>query len=133
MAEKSRIKYNPVTWEIEIEGTEEFVRDYFDRLQSIIRESAPGGIKKRRKVKKVTSEKVPRAGKEPRRARVGTKTRGAKAIVMKLVTEAGEKGISSSELQQKTGLSPRQIWSIIYRAEKEGKVTKERRGVYRIV
>ena len=34
METKSRIKFNPVTQEIEIEGSEKFVKTYFDKIQS---------------------------------------------------------------------------------------------------
>jgi len=36
MGEQSRIKFNPVTKEIEIEGSEQFVKTYFDKIQSML-------------------------------------------------------------------------------------------------
>ena len=36
MASNSRIRFNPVTKEIEVEGTEKFVKTYFDKLQAMI-------------------------------------------------------------------------------------------------
>ncbi len=36
MKENSRIRFNPVTKEIEVEGTESFVKTYFGKLQAMI-------------------------------------------------------------------------------------------------
>ncbi|MEI7639303.1 MAG: hypothetical protein WCJ37_18465 [Syntrophus sp. (in: bacteria)] len=36
MGEQSRIKFNPVTKEIEIEGSESFVGTYFDKIQAML-------------------------------------------------------------------------------------------------
>ncbi len=36
MGEQSRIKFNPVTKEIEIEGSEKFVGIYFDKIQAML-------------------------------------------------------------------------------------------------
>ena len=36
MKENSRIRFNPGTKEIEIEGSEEFVKTYFNKLQAMI-------------------------------------------------------------------------------------------------
>jgi len=39
-------------------------------------------------------------------------------------------GISTVELKEKTGLAERQIWSIVNRASKAGKIKKVKRGIY---
>jgi len=36
MKEKSRIRFNPVTKEIEVKGSELFVKKYFNKLQAIM-------------------------------------------------------------------------------------------------
>ena len=36
MANNSRIRFNPVTKEIEVEGTEQFVKTYFAKLQAML-------------------------------------------------------------------------------------------------
>ncbi len=36
MNEQSRIRFNPVTKEIEIEGSEAFVKTYFNKLQAMM-------------------------------------------------------------------------------------------------
>jgi len=131
VVERSRIKYNPVTREIEIEGSEEFIREYFDRVQELVKEVKPE-VKERRGRRKTTQVETRKSIRKPRVTKEKVSMKGVKAMVMDLITKAGEQGISSAELQEKTGLSARQIWSVIYRAEKAGVVVKEKRGVYRI-
>ena len=48
MEERSRIRFNPVTKEIEVEGSEEFVRTYFDKLHQLLAQSSAGGELQRR-------------------------------------------------------------------------------------
>jgi len=120
--------------EMEIEGTEEFVRDHFERLLAIHREMVMEESKRQRSAARRAGQSEKRdANGGAGRTRTGRGPQGVKALVMNMLEEAGEQGISSAELQEKTGLAPRQIWSIIYRAEREGKVTKEGRGQYRIL
>ncbi len=109
--EKSRIKFNPVTKEIEIEGSEQFVKKYFSIIQTMITES------------RVSREPVP--VKRTRAGRKGSKT----ATVLALIGSA-KNGITTTDLKKKTGLADRQIWAIIYKAEREGKIRKAGRGVY---
>ena len=118
MAENSRIRFNPVTKEIEVEGSETFVKTYFDKLQAMILEIP----------------KAPAGRKEPKVASVEKKEPGVKRVsdidrVVKIIQESTE-GISTTELQNKTGLIERQIWSIVTRAAKLGKIKKVKRGVY---
>ncbi|MCX7982252.1 MAG: hypothetical protein N2572_04995 [Syntrophales bacterium] len=131
MVERSRIKYNPVTREIEIEGSEEFIREYFDRVQELVKREVPE-VKERKRVRKTSKTAARGSGRKPRKEKAAASTKGVKAKVMDLITKAGAEGISSIALQEKTGLSARQIWSVIYRAEKAGKIVKEKRGVYRL-
>ena len=51
------------------------------------------------------------------------------AAIVGLVQENAE-GISTTTLKEKTGLAERQIWSIVDRAAKEGKIRKIKRGLY---
>jgi hypothetical protein len=48
-------------------------------------------------------------------------------MVVRAIRGSGE-GITTAALKEKTGLAEGQIWSIVYRAEKQGKKTK--RGIY---
>jgi hypothetical protein len=144
MKENSRIRFNPFTKEIEIEGSETFVKTYFDKLQSII-SGAPGAAAeghkpaKARAAKKVKEE--PEAAKAAPAGKRRTKSgRAAKAEtggerithidrVVGLIQGSAE-GISTTELKEKTGLVESQIWSIVNRAAKMGKIKKIKRGLY---
>jgi len=44
MAKSSYLRFNPDTREIEIEGSEGFIKTYFDKLQQML-PSAPGEVK----------------------------------------------------------------------------------------
>jgi outer membrane protein assembly factor BamA len=158
MAERSRVRFNPVTKEIEVEGSESFVKTTLDKLLSII----PGAVKEEVKVKRVTKavKAAPKkkAGKKPKVVKVSpapkalkepkaVKTRPPKKVKKATKKEPGVKrvtnidmivgliqgsteGISTAELKEKTGLAERQIWSIVNRAAKLGKIKKLKRGVY---
>ena len=116
MQNNFRIRFNPITKEIEVAGTEKFVRTYFNKLQAMI-----SGLE----------EKT--TGVKPE-AKVGKKTKTAKKVtnIEKVVTliQGSKEGISTAELKKKTRLTERQIWSIVNRASKEGKIKKVKRGVY---
>ena len=123
MEENSRIRFNPSTKEIEIEGTEAFVKKYFNKLQAMVlgtsEETVPEDVNARpaRKAKEVTK-----------------KTFGAKRVtnidtVVGLI-KGSAGGISTAELKEKTGLTELQIWNIVNRAAKEGKIRKVKWGVY---
>jgi len=57
MAGRSRIRFNPVTKEVEIEGSESFVKTYLGKLQTMLSEAPE---------KKVAIKKEPKAVKAPR-------------------------------------------------------------------
>jgi len=135
MKNNSRIRFNPVTKEIEVAGTEKFVKTYFKKLQAMM--SGPAektvAVKKAPKAAKVALEK--KAEKKAKRV----KKTGKKAPTEKKVTnidavvsliQGAPEGISTSELKTKTGLNEPQIWSIVNRAAKAGKIQKVKRGVY---
>jgi uncharacterized membrane protein len=130
METRSRIRFNPATREIEIEGSEEFVRIYFGKVQKLL--LAPVGGKeekpkpprarpagKPKKMKKKTGPKVPK--KVPKETLLDS--------VVRLI-RGSEEGITTAVLKEKTGLAESQIWSIVYRAEKQGKIKKTKRGIY---
>ena len=118
MANNSRIRFNPVTKEIEVEGTEQFIKKYFGKLQTML----SGATEKKTKVASTKSKK-------PTKKRVKGKRVTNLATVLELIQGAPE-GISTTELKKKTKLSERQIWSIVDRAAKAGKIQKIKRGVY---
>ena len=53
MANNSRIRFNPVTKEIEVEGTEQFVKTYFAKLQAML----SGASEKKRHQERTESRK----------------------------------------------------------------------------
>ncbi len=139
MTEQSRIKFNPITKEIEIEGSEKFVKTYFDKIQSMlvgmtvssVKVSARGTARQA----KTGEEKPARNARElkkavPKTAEGKKAKRGSKMnTVLQLILDS-KQGITTTELKKRTGLTDKQIWAVIYRAEKMGKIRKERRGIY---
>ncbi len=113
MAENSRVKFNPVTKEMEIEGSESFVTATLDKLQEML----SGEPAKRQ------SEKAPKVPK------TGTIRGPLSKLVLTLIQSSTE-GISTAELKEKTGLKERQLWPIISRGKKIGKIKQMKRGVY---
>jgi hypothetical protein len=139
MSEQSRIRFNPMTKEIEIEGSEVFVKTYFDKLQAMM-----SGVTKKTKEKPKAVKRGPekKSKMEPK----GNSLSGKKAgkvdkagtpkkrvthigAVVELI-QANREGTSTSVLKEKTGLTERQIWSIVDRAANEGKIRKIKRGLY---
>lgn len=128
MEEKSRIRFNPVTKEIEIEGSEAFVKTYFQKLQELLSQNPR---KKKEKPPQATSAdpeiKTERARAEPGEKKPPKETQMDAIVAMVCRSEGG---VTTSALKEKTGLSERQIWSVVYRAEKQGKIKKTKRGLY---
>ena len=128
MAINSRIRFNPVTKEIEVEGTEQFVKTYFGKLQAML----SGAAEKKAAIMK---EPKPTKGRPPKKTKkVIKKKSGGKRItnrdsVIGLI-QASAEGIFTAELKKKTGLSESQIWNIVNHAAKEGKIRKIKRGLY---
>lgn len=125
MNKESRIRFNPVTKEIEIEGSEAFVKTYFDKLQAIMSQQ---GEKKRGVPKAAKTRTIKKAAKAAKMESPKKKTTHIGSVV-KLI-QANAEGISTATLKEKTGLAERQIWSIVNRAAKEGKIRKIKRGLY---
>ena len=137
MKNNSRLRFNPGTKEIEVEGSEEFVKTYFSKLQALMSGASEKkvAIKKEPKPVKATpvkaDKKKPKAVKAKKAAK---KAPGVKRVtnidtVIGLIKGSAE-GISTTELKEKTGLTERQIWGIVTRAAKEGKIRKLKRGLY---
>jgi hypothetical protein len=127
MKENSRIRFNPVTKEIEVEGSEKFVRTYFQKLQELLSQG-PGDKAKRGPKQKVRSvKKAKRAKAAPGRKKAA---KGTQADTVVALVNGSDGGITTSALMEKTGLTERQIWGIVYRAQKQGKIKKTKRGMY---
>ena len=140
MKSNSRIRFNPVTREIEIEGSESFVEAYFDKLQALMSEPSnklPEKPKAARvvpvKTVKMESKAIGSAPsnkvKQPIEGESEEKKMSNISAVVALI-QASAGGLSTAALKEKTGLSERQIWSVVNRASKEGKIRKQKRGVY---
>jgi hypothetical protein len=142
MKENSRIRFNPITKEIEVEGSELFVKSYFDKLQTMISRSQAktAAIKSKPNTVKVVQKKV---AKKAKVAKVGPARNASNAAkkkpnekkvtnIEKVITliKGSKEGITTVELKQKTGLAENQIWNIVNRATQEGKVRKMKRGLY---
>ena len=140
MKEKSRIRFNPGTKEIEIEGSEEFVKTYFGKLQGMI---SGGPEKTVKEPKAVKVRPVKKTKKEPKAAKSRPAKKAVKAtkkapgvkrvtnidMIVGLIQGSAE-GISTGALKEKTGLAESQIWNIVNRASKLGRIRKMKRGVY---
>ena len=109
MADRFRIRFSPATGEVEIEGTEAFVKKYFELLSEKIRE-------------------VPVPAAKPAGPKAGGRATNTDTI-LKLI-RASKSGVTTPDLSEKTGLTDKQIWPIIYKAEKLGKIKKAARGRY---
>jgi hypothetical protein len=143
MKENSCIRFNPVTKEVEVEGSESFVKTYFGKLQAMISGSPDKMEAVREKPKKVKAapknkaekkDKVVKASPVKKVRKVAKKEPGEKRVtnidaVVTLV-QASTEGISTAVLKEKTGLAERQIWTIVNRASKLGKIRKIKRGMY---
>ena len=139
MSEQSRIRFNPMTKEIEIEGSEVFVKTYFDKLQAMMSGLTKKTMEKPKAAKRGPEKKgkmKSRGNASPRMKagkvdKVGTPKKRVTHIgaVVELV-QASREGTSTSALKEKTGLTERQIWSIVDRAANEGKIRKIKRGLY---
>jgi hypothetical protein len=127
MVEKSRIKFNPVTKEIEIEGSEKFVKTYFTKIQALI-SGTKGTVAmapiKEKPVKKARPSKV--KGKKPTKQ----SKKGSNVDTVLTLVQKSPKGITTTELKKKTGLTDKQIWAIIANAKKAEKIKQVKRGVY---
>ena len=140
MNEKSRIRFNPTTKEVEIEGSEAFVKTFFKKIQSLMSglpqettaEPMPVTVLPAKKGKKAPQAKAlppKKAGKAVKK-KVGI-ARPKETLFDKIVGLIQDsRGITTGELQEKTGLTRKQIWSITYRAEKNGKIKRAKKGVY---
>jgi len=143
MKARSRIRFNPVTKEIEIEGSEEFVKIYFDKLQQILTKS-PDEVKeepkvakalpvKRIKVKKAAKVEISAPKKVIKAAKVKISDKKGKITSIDTVIgliQGSPTGITTAELMKKTGYTPKKIWGITSRAAKMGKIKRPKPGTY---
>ena len=112
MKENSRIRFNPGTKEIEIEGSESFVKTYFNKLQAMIsgtpekktKESKPvkaAPVKAEKKQPKAVKELPSKAAKKATKKEPGEKRITHIASVLGLIQESTE-GLSTADLKEKS-------------------------------
>ena len=127
MTQTSRIKFNPQTHEIEIEGSEAFVKKYFAIIQKVL-----VGPSAKAKDKAVPKKRGP---KKAAAAAKSAKMMGPKKVTMteKVIALVQQKqgGISVKNIIKKTKAGRQQAWNILSAAKKEGKISSAGRGVYK--
>ncbi len=118
----SKIKINPVTKEIEIEVSEEFLIKYFESLGMSLKKSKTLTIEKsEKKTKKVKKEKLPK---------------GAiyEGVIEALRISKGGGGLSTDEIAEATTFTKTQVTSALAKAKKNGIIkSSTERGNYEYV
>ncbi|MFC1825710.1 hypothetical protein ACFL9T_23620 [Thermodesulfobacteriota bacterium] len=98
-----------------------------DKIENIIDELETRSTKKtkgKRKPGKKQAKKTP-AKKTARKTVKKTATGAVMAAI-----ERSRKGVDTATLKKKTGLTDKQIWNIINRLKREGKIKSAQRGIY---
>jgi len=135
MKENSRFRFNPSTKEVEIEGSEEFVSAMFNKIQKVmsgasIRLTKEPTIPSSDRIKKAGKRKVLPAKRVKKVIKVQEKA-PRMTLFDKVVGHILESnGLTTSELEEKTGLTDRQIWGVTAQAVKLGRIKKSKRGLY---
>ncbi len=140
MKENARIRFNPHTGEVEIEGSEKFVETNLNKLLNFMSlgpkaaKIEPQGLKARvaKGTRKKPAELAPVKRGEKRKEAAVPAEKEKKTTLFDMVVGyiLESRGITTSELKEKTGLTENQIWSITGKAEKLGKIKREKRGIY---
>jgi len=112
----SKIKFNPGTGEVEVEGSEAFVKKYMKILQDLA-SGTKKGIKGRKTGKVSTVVKARPA-------------RGSISNAILSVLKKNEQGLSVKNIAKKTKLTGSQVNPVITKAFKEGKIKRIGRGIY---
>ena len=134
---QARIKFNPITKEIEVEGSEQFVKIYFDKIQSMLsgkEDAVPEAPVKEEKAPEGKPAKIRQSKKSPIAINEVNVTKqikkgGMSRTVLALIRDSKE-GLTTTELKEKTGLTDKQIRPIVSSAKKTGKIKLLKPGVY---
>ena len=126
MAQSSRIKINPATLEVEIEGSQAFVEKYFGIIQSMLSRT-PAKAEDKAAPRKRGPGKATAAAKPAQKK--GLKKVSMTDKVIALVQQS-PKGISVDNIIKKTKVAKQQAWNILSTAKKEGRISSVSRGVY---
>jgi len=120
----------------------ELKRDFKSLLKSLkaLSQQAEKIIKTLDKLEKGQVAKKTRAKAKPKAKAVKTAparklaaTKGTKltaADTVLSVIKRSRKGVDADTLRKKTGLEGRKIWDITYRLKKQGKINKDRKGLF---
>jgi hypothetical protein len=103
------------------------VKTYFTKIQALISGTKGTVAKapiKEKPVKKARPSKV--KGKKPTKQ----SKKGSNVDTVLTLVQKSPKGITTTELKKKTGLTDKQIWAIIANAKKAEKIKQVKRGVY---
>ncbi len=133
MTSQSRIKFNPATREFEIEGTEAFVKKYFDKIQELF------GNEKVKPVKVVEEDKASfKAAKnvaKKAKATPGSKKKAKFGIVQGAILKVFENvkdAVPIKDIIKQTGLSNSQVNGTLLVLKKKGQIKSVGRGIYKI-
>ena len=126
MTQSFSIKFNPQTHEIEIEGSEAFVKKYFDIVQKMLAVT-PATVKDKAAPRKRRPNKATAAAKPAKK--MGAKKVSMTEKIIALVQQ-GQGGVSVDNIIKKTKAGRQQAWNILSKAKKEGKISSVGRGVY---
>ena len=119
----TKIRYNPQTREVEIEGSEEFVEKHFKQIQGLfatLKETADEPARAKGKAGRVPSKQKPATGR----------IRGKIFTAVIDAIKASSHGMSTPDLMKVTDYSQQQVRSVIFKAAKTGIIRTARRGVY---
>lgn len=123
MANIARIKFNPATREIEIEGSEAFVKAHFNRIRSLLKPED-----EKFSPKKILTTGKSRAAASPKSPQKGDIYGSVIAII-----KNSPDGVTAGEIVRLTGLNKKQIQNVIFKAKKSGVIESGGRGSYRAV
>jgi hypothetical protein len=138
------IKFNQLTREIEIKGSESFIESNFDKIQDLLVESF--GVEKKMALKEAKTIQEPISTAEnPFISECSQEFKAKRPPLRKYIRREGEPGhqrivveiverkrpeISIASLKEKFGLSDSKIGGIIRDAEKLGKIRRGMNGAY---
>lgn len=91
MKEKSRIRFNPVTGEIEVEGSEAFVKTYFQKLQRLLSQPPESKEEKKPRAKAGAARKSKKAKAKPGKKRAGKETQMDAVVSLVRGAEGGSR------------------------------------------
>jgi len=114
----SKIKINPVTKEIEIEVSDDFLIKYFEEIGLSLGKSKK--VKLEKKIRKVTN-----TNKSPKGANYNA--------VIEVIRLGKDDGTTINEIVEATKLTKTQISQVITNAKKKGVIKSTERGIYEYV